>query len=205
MILDSFLGSGTTSAVAHKMNRRWIGIELNEYAYTMTKNRLDSVVEAKDVSGITNAVSWKGGGGYRFYELASTLIEEDSFGQPIINPSYNATMLASAIALHEGYNYNPDENCYWKQSHSENNSYLFVTTNHINRQIIESIRTSLKEDEFLLISCKSYDSNALDGVKNISIKKIPQSLLNNCEFGVDNYNLNIICPPIYEDEEDSDE
>lgn len=204
IVLDSFLGSGTTIAVAHKMNRRWIGIEMGEQAYTYCKTRLDKIIQNDDIGGITKNVNWQGGGGYRFYELAPTLINEDAFGQKIINSYYNSDMLAAAIALHEGYKYEPDNTCYWKQSHSENNSYLFVTTNHISKEIIDSIKTELKDDEFLLISCKSFDTNAVTGVKNISIKKIPQSLLTNCEFGVDNYSLNIVSPPVYEEESDDE-
>ena len=204
IVLDSFLGSGTTASVAHKMKRKWIGIEMGDHAYTHCKTRIDNIISGKDNSGITRAVSWQGGGGYKFYELAPTLIEEDAFGQKIINPSYNATMLASAIAKHEGYNYNPDGNCYWKQS-KNNNSFLYVTTQHITSSVIESIKTELKDDEFLLVVCKSFDSNCNLGNKNINIKKIPQSLLKNCEFGVDNYNLNIINSPVYEEEEEEDE
>ncbi len=203
-VLDSFLGSGSTIATAHKMNRKWIGIEMGDHAYSLVKTRMDLVIAGKDKAGITKEVNWQGGGGYRFYELAPTLINEDAFGQKVISTDYNSDMLAAAIALHEGYKYEPDSSCYWKQSHSENNSYLFVTTNHISREIIDSIKTELQDDEFLLISCKSFDSNAVSGVKNISIKKIPQSLLSNCEFGVDNYSLNIVTPPVYEEEEDDE-
>lgn len=203
IVLDSFLGSGTTAAVAHKMGRRYIGVEMGSHAYTHCKVRLDKVIDGEQ-GGISKAVNWQGGGGYRFYELAPTLINEDSFGQKVISTDYNFDMLAAAIALHEGYKYEPDNTCYWKQSHSENNSYLFVTTNHISREIIDSIKTELKDDEFLLISCKSFDTNAVTGVKNISIKKIPQSLLTNCEFGVDNYSLNIVSPPVYEEESDDE-
>lgn len=201
IILDSFLGSGTTIAVAHKMKRRWIGIELMDTAYTHCKKRIDMVINGEDSGGITNDVGWTSGGGYKFYELAPTLINEDSFGQVVINPEYNSDMLAATIAIHEGYKYNPSKECYWKQSINENNSFLFVTTNHVTKQMIESVLVDLKEDEHLLIICKSFDTNVITGVKNISIKKIPQSLLKNCEFGKDNYNLNIICPPVYEEED----
>ena len=203
LVLDSFLGSGTTAAVAHKMGRRWIGIEMGEQAYTHCKVRLDKVINNEDQGGITKTVNWQGGGGYKFYELAPTLIKTDDFGQEIINPVYNNEMLAAAVAIHEGYNYNPDPNCYFKQANNGFKSYLFVTTNHVNHILIENIKLSLKEDEYLLIVCKSYDQNANDS-KNIIIKKIPQSLLKKCEFDVDNYNLNIINPPIYEDEEDEE-
>lgn len=201
LILDSFLGSGTTIAVAHKMKRRWIGVEMGDTAYSCCKKRIDKVILGQDKGGVTNSNSWQGGGGYKFYELAPTLIKEDDFGQEIINPEYNAEMLASAIAKHEGYTYQPDETLFWKQSHN-GKSFLFVTTNHVNLQMIETIKADLQEDEFVLIVCKSFD-NACIYEKNIAIKKIPQSILKNCEFGRDDYSLNIICPPEYE--EDCDE
>jgi adenine-specific DNA-methyltransferase len=200
LVLDSFLGSGTTAAVAHKMERRWIGIEMGEQAYTHCKVRLDKVIDGTDQGGISKAVNWKGGGSYRFYELAPTLIKKDSFGQEIINPEYNAEMLASAVAKHEGYFFNPHENIYWKQSKTNENSYLFVTTRHLSRELMESISQSMAEGEFLLIVCRSYDATAEKSFKNIKVKKIPQTLLKNCEFDVENYNLNIVNPPVYQED-----
>ena len=189
-VLDSFLGSGTTAAVAHKMNRNWIGIEMGDHAYTLAKVRLDYVVSGEDQSGMSKAFNWQGGGGYKFYELAPTLIKEDAFGQQIINPDYNPEMLAATIAKHEGYEYNPSDTQYWKQSTNGLSSFLYVTTNHVNQQVIENIKLELKPDEYLLIVCKSFDENVI-GEKNIEIKKIPQSILDNCEYGKDNYNLNV--------------
>lgn len=205
IILDSFLGSGTTIAVAHKMNRKWIGIEMGDHAYTHCKYRIDNIIDGKDSTGITKMLDFKGGGGYKFYELAPTLIKEDSFGQTIINPEYNAEMLASAVAKHEGYKYNPDAVDFWKQSTNDSKSYLFVTTKHITKEYLLSISSEMQDDEYLVIVCKSYDSNIQYEFKNIEIKKIPQSLLNNCEYDVDNYNLNIIHPPVYDEEEDLDD
>lgn len=262
IVLDSFLGSGTTSAVAHKMNRRWIGIELGNHAYTHCKVRLDAVVSGEDIGGISyrepehvfvdqtidsdilspdearefnkllNKVnrlsllnndeyqklkrdlkdklktkkishkSWHGGGGYRFYELAPSLINIDEFGEAVINKDYNAAMLASAVALHEGYTYEPSERIFWKQSKANEHSYLFVTTRHVSFDYLNSIVNTMEEDEFLVISCKSFDESIDRGIKNVVIKKIPQMLLDRCEFGKDNYNLNIINPPIFEDEEE---
>ena len=158
-----------------------------------------------DSGGITREVGWQGGGGYKFYELAPTLIKEDPFGQPVINSDYSPEMLAAAVAKHEGYRYDPDKDCYWKQSRGEANSYLYVTTQHIGEEAVQNILNGMQEYEFLLVVCKSFDSGILAGLdKRISIKRIPQSLLNNCEFGVDNYNLNIVCPPEYEEDEDDE-
>ena len=204
LVLDSFLGSGTTAAVAHKMGRQYIGIEMGNHAYTHCKVRLDKVISGEDKGGITKSANWKGGGGYKFYELAPTLILQDDFGQEIINPEYNAEMLASAVAMHEGYTYAPDENCYFKQAYNGNNAYLYVTTRHIDKSAVNSILTQLQDDEYLIIVCRSFDSNAAEDAKNITLKKIPQSLLDNCEFGKDDYKLNIVNPPIYEEEEDNE-
>lgn len=201
-VLDSFLGSGTTCAVAQKMGRKYIGVEMESTAYTHCKPRLDKVISGEDQGGISKKVNWQGGGGYRFYELAPTLIKEDTFGQQIINNSYNAEMLAAAIAKHEGYKYDPSNECFWKQANNGLNSYLFVTTTHVTKVMVDSIKTELKADEFLLISCKSYDEDAIAGEKNIEIKKIPQSILNDCEYGKDNYNLNIISTPTQQEEDD---
>ena len=204
IVLDSFLGSGTTIAVAHKMQRRWIGIEMNDQVYSHCKIRLDSIINNKDKTGISKTHNWNGGGGYKFYELAPSLIKLDEFGQEVINTDYNSDMLASAIALHEGYKYEPSQMQFWKQAHNGESSYLFTTTKHIDRAYIDAIHAQMIEGEFLIISCKSFESNIQHLYKSISIKKIPQSLLKNCEFGVDNYDLNIINPPVYE-EDDEDE
>lgn len=201
-VLDSFLGSGSTCAVAQKMNRNWIGIEMGEHCYTHCIRRLNSVIDGEDNSGISKAINWNGGGGYKFFELAPTLIKEDFFGEQIINPEYNAEMLASAVAIHEGFKYNPSTELFWKQSVGNENSYLYVTTKFINYDTLEKIYTEMKDNEYLIIACTSYDKELEDKYKNIKIKKIPEMLLKKCEFGKDNYNLNIINPPIYDEEED---
>lgn len=204
IVLDSFLGSGTTAAAAHKLKRKWIGIELGNHAYTHCKTRLDKVVSGADKGGITDQTSWTGGGAYKFYELASSLINIDEFGQSVINPEYNPDMLAASVAKHEGYLYTPNQSCYWKQALNGTNSFLFVTTRHVSVEYVRSLSNELLEGEFLLIVCRSFEESINRSTKNIRVKKIPQSLLTNCEFGVENYNLNIVNPPIYE-EDDEDE
>lgn len=202
IVLDSFLGSGTTAAVAHKIGRRWIGIEMGEHAYSLCNNRLRRVVDG-DKTGIAKALDWKGGGGYRFYELASSLINKDEFGEEIINAEYSPEMLASAMALHEGFTYQPDSGLFWKQSFGNESSYLFVTTRHLNSPYLDSIKDSMEENEYLIIACRSFDKGLEKAYKNITVKKIPQMLLARCEFGKEDYNLNIINPPVYEDEEEN--
>ena len=204
-ILDSFLGSGTTAAVAHKMGRRWIGVEMGDHAYTHCKTRMDNVIASSDSLGITKSESWQGGGGYRFYELAPSLINEDPFGEYVINPDYDADMLAAAVALHEGFTYQPNADMFWKQSVGNEKSYLFVTTRHLNSTFLDSIKDSMEDDEYLIIACRSYESGLDKAYDHIALKKIPQMLLSRCEFGKTDYNLNIVHPPVYEDEEDIDE
>ena len=204
-ILDSFLGSGTTAAVAHKMGRRWIGVEMGDHAYTHCKTRMDNVIGSSDSLGITKSESWQGGGGYRFYELAPSLINEDPFGEYVINPDYDADMLAAAVALHEGFTYQPNADMFWKQSVGNEKSYLFVTTRHLNSTFLDSIKDSMEDDEYLIIACRSFESGLDKAYDHITLKKIPQMLLSRCEFGKTDYNLNIVHPPVYEDEEDIDE
>lgn len=204
LVLDSFLGSGTSAAVAQKMNRRYIGIEMGNHAYTHCKVRLDKVIDGSDQGGISKAVNWHGGGAYKFFELAPTLINKDEFGEYVINKDYDATMLASAVALHEGFIYTPDTSLFWKQAKGSENSYLFVTTRYVDASYLDSIASTMQDDEYLVIACKSYEANADRLHPNITIKKIPQMLLERCEFDKDNYNLNIVHPPVYEDERDID-
>lgn len=200
IVLDSFLGSGTTCAVAQKMKRRWIGIEIGNHCYTHSIPRINAVIDNEDRKGITENVNWQGGGGYKFYELAPTLINIDKFGEPVINKEYNADMLASAVALHEGFKYGPSKKNFWKQSKGNENSYLYVTTKFINKNDINKIKEEMTEDEYLIIACTSYDKEVEKLYKNIKIKKIPEMLLDKCKFGVDNYDLNIVTPPEYEEE-----
>ena len=200
LVLDSFLGSGTTAAVAQKMGRRWIGVEMGDHAYTHCKVRLDKVIAGQDPGGITKAQNWQGGGGYRFYEVAPTLINKDPFDEYVINEAYDADMLAAAVALHEGFRYQPDSGLFWKQSVGNENSYLFVTTRHLNSTYLDSIKDTMEEGEYLIIACRSFDSGLDKAYSNITVKKIPQMLLDRCEFGKTDYNLNIVHPPVYDDE-----
>lgn len=198
-ILDSFLGSGTTCAVAHKMKRKWIGIEMGEHAYTHCKLRLDNIIDGKDQTGISKTVNWQGGGSYKFYELAPSLVVKDSHGREIINPEYNANMLAAAMAKHEGFKYNPDRNNAYKQGFASEKSFIFTTTNHITAEYLDEIASNFADDEYLIINCKSFDGNIVNNYNNITIKKIPQSVLGKCVFNKDNYNLNIINLPVEDD------
>ncbi|MFH1798147.1 MAG: site-specific DNA-methyltransferase [Candidatus Omnitrophota bacterium] len=201
-VLDSFLGSGTTAAVAHKMGRRWIGVELGDHCYTHCVPRLKKVCDGMDQGGISKAVDWKGGGGFKFYELAPSLLKKDKYDNWIIDEQYNADMLASAMAKHEGFKYSPSEDLYWKQGQSTEKDFIFTATQMVTAALLDRIAEEMKPDESLLICCKSYQKACDNKYTNISIKKIPNMLLGRCEFGKEDYCLNIIDMPHDDDEPD---
>lgn len=201
IVLDSFLGSGTTAAVAHKMNRKWIGIELGDHCNTHCFPRLQKVCDGTDQGGISKAVNWKGGGGFKFYELAPSLLKKDKYDNWIIDEHYNADMLASAMAKHEGFKYCPCTELYWKQGHSTEKDFIFTTTQMITAPFLDRIYEEMKEDESLLICCKSYQKNCENKYSNITIKKIPNMLLGRCEFGKEDYSFHIINMPIDDSKE----
>jgi adenine-specific DNA-methyltransferase len=200
LVLDSFLGSGTTAAVAHKMGRRYIGIELGEHCYTHCLPRLKAVVDGEQ-GGISKAVDWKGGGGFKFYELAPTLIVADKHGQPVISDKYNAQMLVAAVAKLHGFAYAPNAETYWKQGVSQDSSYIYVTTQYLSAAELDSIARELSEYERLMICAPAFDVGLGKRYENVQVRKIPQSVLAKCEYGKDNYNLNIINPPELDEEE----
>ncbi|MBP3472224.1 MAG: site-specific DNA-methyltransferase [Paraprevotella sp.] len=201
LVLDSFLGSGTTAAVAHKMGRRWIGVELGDHAYTHCAVRMRKVIEGEQ-GGISKSQNWKGGGGFKFYELAPSLLNHDKYGNLVINKEYNADMLAAAMAKHQGFTYSPDAELYWKQGHSSEHDFIFTTTQLLTVEMLESIHEQLDENESLLICCSKFQPGCRDKYANITIKKIPKVLLDTCEFDRDDYSLNIVSMPDgIEDEE----
>lgn len=204
IVLDSFLGSGTTAAVAQKMGRRYIGIELGNHAYTHCVPRLKMVTDGTDQGGISKAQNWKGGSGFKFYELAPSLLKEDKFGNPVINKEYNADMLAAAMAKQEGYTYQPDAEVYWKQGHGSETDYIYTTTQFMTVEALAAIHETMTEGESLLICCTSFQKECKQAFPNISIKKIPQMLKDRCEFGKDDYSLNIIELPEEEFEDEDD-
>lgn len=200
LVLDSFLGSGSTAAVALKMNRRWIGIELGEHAISHCYPRLKSVIEGEQ-RGISKAVNWQGGGGFKFYTLAPSLLNQDKFGNWIISTEYNAQMLAAAMSKQEGFTFQPDTHTYWKQGRSSEHDYIYVTTQFLTVEVLESIHDEMQPGESLLVCCKAFQKECKHKYPNITLKKIPQMLLGRCEFGKDDYSLNIVNMPVEEKEE----
>lgn len=196
-VLDSFLGSGTTAAVAHKMKRKYIGIELGEHCNTHCLPRLKAVCDGTDQGGISKAVQWNGGGGFRFYNLAPSLLKKDKYNQWVINPKYNATLLAASMARQEGFTYKPSEEVVWKQGFATENHFIFTTTTHITPDIVEQILSEMKPDESLRICCTAFNEGCNDISSRIEIKKIPDMILGKCEFDKEDYctETNIINMP----------
>jgi len=192
LVLDSFLGSGTTAAVAHKMGRRWIGIELGDHAETHCLPRLRRVIDGKDPDGVSRAVDWKGGGGFRYFTLGSSLLERDRYGNWIIAGNYNPAMLAEAMCKHMGFTYAPanDPQEYWHHGHSTETDFIYVTTQALTHDACARIAHDVGPDRSLLICCKAFDAEA-DGFKNLTLVKIPTAILQKCEWGRDDYSLNI--------------
>ena len=204
MVLDSFLGSGTTAAVAHKMKRHYLGIELGEQAITHCYPRLKLVVNGDD-TGISKAVNWKGGGGFKYYTLAPSMLNQDKYGNWVISKEYNSTMLAAAMAKQEGFRYEPHTSTYWKQGKSSEKDFIFTTTQFVTIDMLDKIYDEMTEDESLLITCKAYHGSCEDRHPNITIKKIPHMLLGKCEFGKEDYSLNIVNLPFEREEEEEPE
>lgn len=206
-VMDSFLGSGTTAAVAQKMNRKYLGIEMGQHAYTHSFERLKKIVSGSDNSGISEMFNWQGGGGFKFYELAPSLLNKDQYDNWVISKEYNANMLAAAMAKQEGFSYQPNEDTYWKQGFSSEQDFIYTTTQFITVELLDQLNDQLQEGESLLICAKKFQPECGNRFGNITLKKIPQMLLGKCEFAKDDYSLNIINLPEeddYQTEEDFD-
>lgn len=190
LVLDSFLGSGTTAAVAHKMGRRWIGIELGEHCHTHCIPRLKKVIDGQDPGGITEAVGWKGGGGFRYYRLAPSLLEQDKWGNWVISKEYNAAMLAEALCKLEGFRYEPSDSVYWMHGRSSEDDFLYATTQNLSTQQLQELSDDVGPARSLLVLCAAFRGNP-DQFPNLTLKKIPKAVLAKCEWGHDDYSLKI--------------
>ena len=204
LVLDSFAGSGTTGAVAHKMGRRWIMVELGEHCHTHIIPRLKKVIDGEDKGGITEAVGWRGGGGFRYYRLAPTLIVNDRWGNPVINPEYNAAQLAEALAKLEGFTYAPSETRWWQHGHSSECDFIFVTTQNLSAEQLQALSDEVGAAQSLLICCSAFRgvtaAQASERWPNLTLKKIPKMVLARCEWGHDDYSLNVANLPLAEPE-----
>jgi adenine-specific DNA-methyltransferase len=188
-VLDSFGGSGTTGAVAHKMRRRWIMVELGEHCHTHCLPRLTSVVNGRDESGVTSAVGWQGGGGFRFFKLAPSLLEKDKWGNWIVSKQYKPEMLAEAMCKLEGFRYAPDREVFWNHGYSTERDFIYVTTQNLSPDQLRFISEQVGPERTLLICCGAFRGKP--NFPNLTVKKIPQAVLARCEWGRDDYSLNV--------------
>jgi adenine-specific DNA-methyltransferase len=201
VVLDSFAGSGTTGAVAHKMGRRWIMVELGDHAVTHIVPRLKKVIDGEDKGGVTEVTSWQGGGGFRFYRLAPSLLATDKWGNWVISKAYNAPMLAEAICKLMGFTYAPsqDKAEYWYHGHSSERDFIYVTTASLTHDQLRTISEDVGPDRTLLLCCKAFNARSAD-FENLTVKKIPHAVLSRCEWGKDDYSLRIAALPEREPE-----
>jgi adenine-specific DNA-methyltransferase len=190
LVLDSFAGSGTTGAVAHKMGRRWIMVELGEHCHTHIIPRLKKVIDGDDKGGVTEATDWKGGGGFRYFKLAPSLLEKDRFGRDVISKDYNAAMLAEAMCKLEGFIYQPSDTFYWNQGFSSERDFIYVTTQTLSAEQLADLSEEVGSERSLLVLCSAFRGNA-NSWPNLTVKKIPNSVRNKCEWGHDDYSLNV--------------
>ena len=200
LVLDSFAGSGTTGAVAHKMGRRWIMVELGEHCHTHIIPRLQKVIDGEDQGGISKAVNWQGGGGFRYYKLAPSLIVDDPWGNQIINPTYNAAQLAEALCKLEGFSYAPSEVHWWQQGRSSERDFIYVTTQNLSVMQLQALADEVGGGQSLLVCCSAFRGITADKAAerwpNLTLKKIPKMVLARCEWGHDDYSLNVANLPM---------
>ena len=190
IVLDSFLGSGTTAAVAHKMGRRWIGIELGDHCDTHCLPRLKKVCDGEDQGGISKTVNWKGGGGFRYYHLAPSLLEKDRWGRWIINQDYRAEMVTEAVCKLESFTYAPSDTHYWMHGHSTESDFIYVTTQSLTQAQLSELSDEVGPDRTLLVLCSSFRGKR-DQWPNLTVKKIPSHVLSRCEWAHDDYSLQV--------------
>ena len=189
-VLDSFAGSGTTGAVAHKMGRRWIMVELGEHCHTHIIPRLKKVIDGDDAGGVTDATGWKGGGGLRYYRLAPSLLQKDKWGNWVISKEFNAAMLAEAVCKLEGFVYAPSDTAYWQHGRSTERDFIYVTTQKLGADQLQDLSDQVGVGQTLLVLCTAFRGKA-DRWPNLTVKKIPKAVLKRCEWGHDDYSLDI--------------
>ena len=189
IILDSFGGSGTTGAVSHKMRRRWIMVELGEHCHTHIIPRLKKVINGEDPGGITKSANWEGGGGFRYYRLAPSLLEKDKWDNWVINKTYNAAMLAEALCKLEGFVYEPSDSVYWQHGRSTERDFIYVTTANLTHEQLLQLSDEVGPERSLLVLCTAFRSRG--EYTNLTVKKIPRQVLSRCEWGHDDYSLKV--------------
>jgi adenine-specific DNA-methyltransferase len=205
LVLDSFAGSGTTGAVAHKMGRRWIMVELGEHCHTHIIPRLTKVIDGHDPGGITEAAGWKGGGGFRYYRLAPSLLERDRWGNWVISREYDAGTLAQALCKLQGFTYAPSEVHWWQHGHASERDFLYVTTQTLSAAQLQALAEEVGPQRSLVVLCAAWHgvtaAQAAERWPTLTLKKIPKTVLQSCEWGRDDYSLNVANLPMAQPDE----
>lgn len=177
IVLDCFLGSGTTAAVAHKMGRQWVGIERSEETVGIYATpRLTKVVEGTDTHGISEGVGWEGGGGFRTLDVAPSMFDDDG-GQVFLSEWATNGKLAQATAAQLRYDYDYDPPFCGHRGRSR----LAVIDGLVNEAVIRLLVSALSEDERLDVCGTAVDPAARDVLRGLRpgsrLRKIPQSIL----------------------------
>ena len=178
-------------------------VELCDHCHTHIIPRLHKVIDGEDKGGITGAVGWQGGGGFRYYSIAPSLIVNDRCGNPVVNPEYNAVQLAEALAKLEGFTYDPSELHWWQHGHSSERDFIYVTTQNLSAEQLQAISDDVGAEQSLLVCCAAFHgvtaAQASARWPNLTLKKIPKMVLSRCEWGHDDYSLNVVNLPMAEE------
>jgi adenine-specific DNA-methyltransferase len=174
-ILDSFAGSGTTGAVAHKKNRKWIMVEIGDHAETHIIPRLNKVISGEDDGGVSKLVGWKRGGGFKYFELGDSLfVKDDDLKLTVINPKMYNGKLIRAILKVEGFKpVNPDNGLHGISG----TTAAHVTEQYVTQEYINVLLNEIGDQaEYLVIYAKTFSAK-IKLPENVEIKRIPDILL----------------------------
>lgn len=169
-------------------------VELGGHCHTHVVARLKQVIDGEDAGGATASSGWRGGGGFRFYTLASSLLEKDRWGNWVVSREYRPEMLAEAVCKLEGFRYDPDPEVFWIHGRSTETDCIYVTTQNLSRDQLRFISDQVGAERTLLICCSAFRAKR-DEFPNLTLKKIPQAVLSRCEWGRDDYSLNVASLP----------
>jgi adenine-specific DNA-methyltransferase len=148
------------------------------------------VIAGTDQCGISDAVNWKGGGGFRYYRLAPSLLQQDKWGNWVINKEYKPEMLVEAVCKLEGFTYAPSDTVYWHHGYSTERDFIYVTTQNLSHDQLQQLSDDVGPNRTLLVMCTAFRGKP-DRYPNLTIKKIPKAVLSRCEWGKDDYSLQV--------------
>lgn len=174
-VLDSFAGSGTAGAVAHKKNRKWIMVEIGNHAETHIIPRMKKVISGEDAGGISQLTGWKGGGGFKYFELGDSLfVRDEELKLTVINPKMYNGKLIRAILKVEGFKpVNPDNGLHGISG----TTAAHVTEQYVTQEYINVLLNEIADNaEYLVIYAKTF-SEKIKLPENVEVKRIPDILL----------------------------